>query len=166
MTRLFARGQANTLNSPKFSSKPFEEVPMRLLKLSVVLSFALFLAVACTQTETGTKATPEPPSAPSAPAAPAAPEVPDEVALGESKFKQYCTKCHKVDGTGGKVEIRGRTLNAKNLTSDEMKKDPDSEYIETLEKGIIDEGMPSFEGELSAEEMKAVVKYIRERLQS
>jgi mono/diheme cytochrome c family protein len=139
---------------------------MRLLKLSVILSFALFAAVACTQTETGTNAPPAPPAEPAAPASPAAPEAPSEVALGESKFKQYCTKCHKVDGTGGKVEIRGRTLNAKNLTSDEMKKDPDSEYIETLENGIPDEGMPSFKGEMSPDEMKAVVKYIRERLQS
>lgn len=139
---------------------------MRLVKLTVIFVFSLFLAVACTQTESGANPSPEAPAAPAAPAASAAPETPSEVALGETKFKQYCTKCHKVDGTGGKVEIRGRTLNAENLTSEKMKKDPDSEYIETLENGVIDEGMPSFKGELSEDEMKAVVKYIREKLQN
>jgi len=46
-----------------------------------------------------------------------------------------------------------------------MKKEPDEEYIEYMVKGIPDEGMPSFRDELTDDEMKAVVKYIREEIQ-
>lgn len=142
---------------------------MRTLKIMSVLLFAALFVSACNQSGTSGPSSPEPPAAPESPAAPASPEAPEppsELAIGEGKYKEYCSKCHKEDGTGGKVEIAGKTLNAENLVSDKMKKEPDSEYIEYITKGIPEEGMPSFEGELSEAEMKAVVKYIREKLQS
>ena len=136
---------------------------MSILKLSFAAVFAFFVFAACSQEQTSAPAGPEPPASPSEPAVPA---TPDEVAMGENIFKQNCMKCHKEDGSGGKVEMRGRTLNAENLISDKMKKEPDSVYIEYITKGVPSEGMPSFNEKLSADEMKAVVKYIREKLQT
>lgn len=88
-----------------------------------------------------------------------------EVASGGKLYKEHCARCHQDDGTGGKVEIGGKTLKVDNLTSDKMKKEPDAEYIEYMVKGIPDEGMPSFRDEMTDEQMKQVVKYIREDLQ-
>lgn len=139
---------------------------MRLAKILVVFVFTLLFIAACSQTETTGPASPEPPAEPSVPAAPSPAATPDVVAIGESKYKEYCAKCHKDDGTGGEVVIEGKTLKAENLVADKMKKEPDSEYIEYMEKGIPDEGMPSFKDVLSEDEMKAVVKFIREKLQT
>lgn len=136
---------------------------MRILKLSIVAVFAFIVFAACSQEQTSAPSGPETPAAPAEPAAPA---TPDEVATGENIYKQNCMKCHKEDGTGGDVEIRGHTLKAENLVSDKMKKEPDSVYIEYITKGVPSEGMPSFNEKLSQDEMKAVVKYIREKLQS
>ena len=46
-----------------------------------------------------------------------------------------------------------------------MKKESDEEYIEYMVKGIPDEGMPSFKDDLSDEEMKEVVRFIRKEIQ-
>ncbi|REJ78410.1 MAG: cytochrome c [Acidobacteria bacterium] len=138
---------------------------MRLVKFFVVFAFAAFLAVACNTQQTGGPASPETPATPEAPSSPEVQEPPSELEIGKAKYTEYCVKCHKEDGTGGETEIEGRTINADDLTSDKMKAEPDEEYIEYMVKGIPDEGMPSFRDELSDEEMKAVVRYIREELQ-
>lgn len=138
---------------------------MRLAKFLAVFVFSVFLAVACSTDRSGGPSAPEPPGSPEAPSSPAAPEAPSEVEIGKAKFTEYCVKCHKEDGTGGEVEIRGRKLDAENLVSEKMKGEPDEEYIETMVKGIPSEGMPSFRDELSDDEMKAVVAYIRKELQ-
>lgn len=138
---------------------------MRVLKLLVVTAFAFFAIASCSSNESAGPSSPEAPATPEAPAAPSPEAAPDELAVGEGKYKEYCSKCHKEDGTGGKVEIAGRTINAENLTTEKMKGEPDEEYIEYMVKGIPDEGMPSFKGEISDDEMKAVVRYIREKLQ-
>ena len=35
---------------------------------------------------------------------------PVEIASGDELYKEHCAKCHKEDGTGGKVDILGKTL--------------------------------------------------------
>lgn len=89
----------------------------------------------------------------------------DEMASARKIYKDYCAKCHKEDGAGGKVVIEGETIKAANLTSEHSKKDEDSEIIEHIENGIKDEGMPAFKGRLTDEQIKDVVKYIRVELQ-
>jgi len=138
---------------------------MPLIKFFTVLFFAGFLLGACVANETGGPASPMPPASPLPSAAPEAPSPPDELALGESKYTEYCSKCHREDGSGGAIEIEGKMLTPANLVSEKMKKHPDEEFIEHITEGIPDEGMPSFKGELSEDEIKAVVRYIREKLQ-
>ncbi len=89
----------------------------------------------------------------------------NEVASGGKIYKEECAKCHKDDGTGGKVVIDGKTLNGKNLISDHMKKDSDDEYYEHISEGIPDEGMPAYKDKLSESQIKDVIKYIRADLQ-
>lgn len=135
---------------------------MKLIKVVFVITFSVFLITAAC-TSGGTPDAADDPT----PEAPATPEkTPGPLEIGQAKYKEYCTKCHKDDGTGGKVEIDGKTLKPENLTEESMVKEPDSEYLETMEKGLPEEGMPSFKDEMTADEMKAVLKYIRETLQS
>ncbi|MGI8670127.1 MAG: c-type cytochrome [Aridibacter sp.] len=137
---------------------------MKFVKLVLILAAIALFVIACTQTEkientavnnanTTANATTE------------ASATQDELALGGKLYKDNCAKCHKEDGTGGKVEIEGKTLDADNLISDKMKKMPDEKYIKYITNGIPDEGMPAFKDVLSEDEIKAVIKYIREELQ-
>ena len=89
----------------------------------------------------------------------------DEMAAARTIYKTNCAKCHKDDGSGGKVEIDGVMLKSEDLTSDKMKKMDDDKYIKYITKGIVDEGMPAFEDKLSEQEIKDVVKFVRAEFQ-
>lgn len=135
---------------------------MNYLKILLLVVFTTVFIVACTN-----EVAEEPANTPGDNVAVnETPEAtPDELATGRKLYKQHCANCHMEDGTGGEVEIEGRKINAEDLTTEGMKKEPDEEYIEYMVKGIPDEGMPSFKDELTDEEMKAIVKYIREEIQ-
>jgi len=83
--------------------------------------------------------------------------VPMFAADGAALYKSKCAMCHGPDGTGNTP--MGKTLKVKSLASPEVQKQTDAE----LEK-IISGGkgkMPAFAGKLSADELKAVVQFIR-----
>ena len=141
---------------------------MKYKKIAFVLSaFALFMT-ACGETANNTQV-----SANNAVIvtnsnanAAAPPKTPiDELAAAREIYTISCSNCHKEDGTGGKVEIDGKTINADNLTTDKMIKMADAKYISYIENGIPDEGMPAFKGKLTDQQIKDVVRYIRVELQ-
>lgn len=134
---------------------------MRFLKITLLFLATLVFAAACGNSGNAPADNSKAEASPSAEVS----QTPDEVALGKSKYQEYCNKCHKEDGKGGTVEIKGRTIKPHNLVSDKMKGEPDSEFIKAMEDGFPEDGMPSFKGTLTPDEMKAVVKYIREDLQ-
>ncbi len=138
---------------------------MRFLKSGfVLLSISLFI-FACAQNET-TKTTNVNSANNLNTAAPNSQTAAmDELASAKKNYTEKCAKCHKDDGSSGKVEIDGEKINAKSLISDHIKKDPDSEYVEAIEKGFPDDGMPAFKGKLTDQEIKDVVAYIRKELQ-
>ena len=90
---------------------------------------------------------------------------PDELASAKKIFLDKCVRCHKEDGTGGETNIDGRKIKAPNFTSDKLKKEPDAEFIEAIEKGFPDDGMPGFKGKISDDEIKNLVKLIRKEFQ-
>ncbi len=137
---------------------------MKIVKTFLILAAISLFIIACTQTETTTNNATENTNKPENTEAQAT-ATPDELASGGKHYKEHCARCHKEDGTGGEVEIEGKTLDADNLTSDKMKKMPDEKYIKYITNGIKDEGMPAFKDVLSDEEMIEVVKYIREEIQ-
>lgn len=89
----------------------------------------------------------------------------DELASGRKIYAASCANCHKENGTGGKVTIEGKTLDAENLTAAKVKGFSDEKMIGYIMNGIEDEGMPAFKGKLSEGEMRDVVKFIRVELQ-
>jgi mono/diheme cytochrome c family protein len=143
---------------------------MKFLKTGLILSsFALFIS-ACAETAQNTTTTTANNAAVvtnangnSAAAQPVASV--DELASAREIYKETCAKCHKEDGTGGKVTIQGKTLNAENLTSDHAKKESDDDYMDAIKNGIIDEGMPAFKDRLNDQQIKEIVRYIRTEIQ-
>lgn len=139
---------------------------MNYLKIGLISTIALIFAFACTSNEqVVTNPANDADQIAENTTAPSPVATMDELAAGRNLYKENCARCHQDDGTGGKVTIDGETLDPDNLTTDKMKKEPDAEYIEHITEGIPDEGMPSFKDKLSNEEMKEIVKYIRQDLQ-
>jgi mono/diheme cytochrome c family protein len=87
----------------------------------------------------------------------------DDVAVGKGKeiYATNCVICHKDTGKGGKVTIKGKSINAEDLTTDKIKKMTDEKLIGYVTNGIPDEGMPAFKDKLSEEEIKAAVAHVR-----
>jgi mono/diheme cytochrome c family protein len=83
----------------------------------------------------------------------------------DETYAANCMICHKDTGKGGKVTIKGKSLNAADLTSDKMKKHTNEQLFKDISEGAPDEGMPAFQGKLSDDQITAVVAYIR-KLQS
>ncbi len=141
---------------------------MKFLKIGLITTaFALFIA-ACSETANNTTNTANNTvvvtnSNANAITQPTA--ATDELASAREIYLISCSKCHKQDGTGGKVEINGKTIKAENLTTDKMKNMADAKYVGYIENGIPDEGMPAFKGKLTDEQIKDVVNYIRKELQ-
>jgi mono/diheme cytochrome c family protein len=139
---------------------------MKIIKISLILcSFAL-LAVACGETpkSNNTKADTNTPTSASKVNDASTPAT-DEVASGKKIYTEKCSQCHKENGTGGKVTIEGKTINAYDFTSAKMKEMPDEKYIKYIKEGVPDEGMPAFKDQLNDEQIKSVIKYIRQEFQ-
>lgn len=136
---------------------------MKNLKLlligSAILSTWACGGTATQNTATSNANTTNPPAA----ATPAA--TPDEIAMGRTIYEQNCAACHKEDGTGGKITIEGKSLNVDDLTSEKIKKFSDEKITGYIVNGVEDEGMPAFKDDLSDDEIKKVVRYVRTGIQ-
>jgi len=141
---------------------------MKILKFCLVLSAIALFVFACSENKTANSTTTAtntntPGVNTTATTAPTA--AVDELAAAKKVYADKCVRCHKEDGTGGKTEIDGLKINAENLTTDKMKNEPDSEFIEAIEKGFPDDGMPAYKGKLTDQEIKDLVKLIRRDFQ-
>jgi mono/diheme cytochrome c family protein len=143
---------------------------MSVIKISIIfISTILFIAacgdpvsnVAKNPTNSTNKAVTVPTQ--SGPAAVHEQALEDDLASDSGKeiYATNCMICHKDNGTGGKVTIGGKTLNAENLTEDKIKRMSDEKLIGYVTNGIPDEGMPSFKDKLSEAEIKAAVAHVR-----
>jgi cytochrome c6 len=72
-------------------------------------------------------------------------------------FKSKCSLCHGDDGSG--ATPTGRALKAKDLRSDEVQKNSDSELTEVITKGR--NKMPAFGQKLKPDQIQQLVAYIR-----
>lgn len=135
--------------------------------MTLAFSFVAAFVFGCSvTTTTNTTVSTNKPAAntPAAANSPAATPA-DELASAKKIYSEKCVKCHKEDGTGGVTDIEGTKIKAPDLTLDKFKKEPDSEFIEAIEKGYPDDGMPAFKGKISDEDIKNLVKLIRRDIQ-
>lgn len=151
---------------------------MRLLKIALICSALAVFIFACNQTPTGNNTANNSANRPANSTVEnnanvfsnmpvnIPPDVrQDETASGRKIFTEICANCHKEDGTGGKVTIEGKTINADNLTTDKMKNMADAKYVEYIKNGVPDEGMPAFKDKLNDEQINNVIKFIRTEFQ-
>ena len=72
-------------------------------------------------------------------------------------YKSKCQVCHGPDGKGDTPA--GKKVGAKDLHSPEVAKMSDAELIGIVKNGK--DKMPKYEGKLTDDQIKALVKYIR-----
>lgn len=89
----------------------------------------------------------------------------DEISATKKIYTEKCVRCHKEDGTGGVTDIEGTKIKAPDLTTEKMKNEDDKEFIEVIENGAKEDGMPAFKSKLSDAEIKNLVKFIRSEFQ-
>ncbi len=76
---------------------------------------------------------------------------------GPETFKAKCAMCHGADGSGDTA--MGKKLNIKSLGSAEVQKQTDAQLTDIISKGK--DKMPAYSGKLSADDIKALVAFIR-----
>lgn len=142
---------------------------MKFIKIVLIFSAVFLFIIACSQTKTTNTNTANNTaivvSNTNSNAAPQPTGAIDELASARKIYSEQCANCHKEDGTGGGIDIEGKKIKAPNFTSERQKKEPDSDYIEAIENGEKEDGMPAFKGKLSDGEIKNLVKYIRREFQ-
>ena len=142
---------------------------MNFLKISFVFSAVLLFIIACNQTnKLDTNLTTDKNTASNAPALQSeiTPETIDDLASARKIYSENCVTCHKANGSGGVTILDdGTKIKAPDFTSERLKKDTDDEWIETIENGAKEDGMPAFKGKITDDEIKNLVKYIRREFQ-
>lgn len=71
-------------------------------------------------------------------------------------YKAKCVACHAADGTGSAV---GKKIGAHDFRSPDVQKESDADLTSAIAKGR--NKMPAYEKSLQADEIKALVAYIR-----
>lgn len=76
-----------------------------------------------------------------------------------SDYGNFCIRCHKQDGTGGRVELDdGVAIDVANLRA-RGRRDSDEELVAQIRNG--GDGMPPFKNRLSDERINGLVSFIR-----
>lgn len=136
---------------------------MNSIKLSLVFSAAiLFAACSGANVSQNTTNAPTNQAANNQTAAPVSTPA-DELAATRELYLKRCINCHKETGEGGVKEIEGEKIKVPNFKDPRVASEPDSEYIEHIEKG--GDGMPAFKGKITDDEIKNLVRFIRRDFQ-
>jgi mono/diheme cytochrome c family protein len=89
---------------------------------------------------------------------------PDEFAFARANYAKDCSACHGQEGHGGLVKTtEGKMLKVPSLTEGHALKHDDADFVEQITKG--GDGMPSFKGKLSPDEINTMVRFIRHEYQ-
>jgi mono/diheme cytochrome c family protein len=88
---------------------------------------------------------------------------PDEFAFARANYAKHCSACHADQGEGGVVTVEGVKLKVPSLKAGHALKHTDEDFVEQIEKG--GDGMPKFKDKLSAEEITAMVRFLRHEFQ-
>ncbi|HMJ08620.1 MAG TPA: cytochrome c [Pyrinomonadaceae bacterium] len=134
---------------------------MKFLKLAILTAAAF--AFACAAEGVNNKVSVNNAVSPAVNAQPVA--TVSEIASGKKFYTDNCAACHRENGTGGPIEIKGRKIKPDNLTTDKIKSFPDEKIAGYIKNGIPDEGMPSFKDKLNDAEIAEIIHYVRAELQ-
>jgi mono/diheme cytochrome c family protein len=120
---------------------------------------AIFVISSCSQTGNSNVT-----NAPAASASQAATATPDEFASARAIYAKECSSCHGVEGKGGLVKTtEGTKLKVPSLIEGHALKHDDDDYVDQIENG--GDGMPKFKDKLKADEINAMVRFVRHEFQ-
>jgi cytochrome c6 len=74
-------------------------------------------------------------------------------------YKAKCAGCHSDDGSGSGPT--GKQLGVKDLRSDEVQKQTDTQLSDSITNGV-GKKMPAYKGKLTDDQIKGLVAYIRD----
>ena len=84
-----------------------------------------------------------------------------DAAKGESVFKNFCVMCHGPQGKGDGPAAKGLTPPPANLTSEDVRQDPDEELLGIIRNGKPGTAMPPWKTSLSEQQILDVLAYVR-----
>jgi mono/diheme cytochrome c family protein len=116
---------------------------MKFLKITVILLFIAFAVASCTQTETKRRGF----------------VIADSKSYEASLFRQNCAVCHGLEADG--KEINGAIIPS--LRYGDAANKSEEEIYRQIKEGKLP--MPAFKNQLTEEEIKRMVKFVRRDLQ-
>jgi|SRR5436190_3025168 len=123
---------------------------------TILASIALSLVViACNKTVS--------PANSAAPVAGAPSQPTDELAAARALFKKNCEGCHGPTGEGGPTQVDGKEIKVPSLHDERVARHTDEKFTKVIKEG--DGPMPPFADKLKAEEIAALVKFVRKEFQ-
>lgn len=131
------------------------------MKTPILVTLALFAALAissCGDKSTNNGNENKPPATPGATPGPL-----DAMTNARMIYGENCALCHKVDGSGGRITIKGERLNVPSLSKGHALRHTDKETAEQIAEG--GDGMPQFKDKLTGEQIKDLVAFIRKEFQ-
>jgi cytochrome c6 len=78
---------------------------------------------------------------------------------GPTLYKTKCAVCHAADGSGS--TSMGKSMGVKDLRSDEVQKQSDTQLNAAITNGMAGGKMPAYKGKLTDDQITELVKFIR-----
>jgi mono/diheme cytochrome c family protein len=128
---------------------------MKLGILALTIIFASLFVSSCSKNGNENISNGSPP--------PKATATPDEFAFARANYAKHCSTCHGAEGKGGLVQVDNTKLKVPSLTEGHALKHVDQDFVDQIENG--GDGMPKFKDKLSADEIKALVRFVRHEFQ-
>lgn len=136
---------------------------MKFIKSIFIFTTLTLFVIACSENKTAkTNVADNPIIVTNTTAQPTA--APDEFARSRKIYSESCVGCHREGGVGGEKDFEGKKLKVPNYQSKGAMNASDDKLYDYIANG--EEGeMPSFKNDLSEEEMRNLVRFIRKEFQ-
>ena len=134
---------------------------MKLISLALTCVAIALTASACTETATPTNTNTA--RTTGSPAAPAATATPDPVVTARANYAKNCEGCHGPTGEGGLVKVENKQIKVPSLKAAHAIKHTDAQMTDFITNGH--EAMPPFKDKMTAQEIAAMVKFVRSEFQ-
>jgi len=136
---------------------------MKFIKSVFIFMTIALLIVACSETRTtNTNVAVNTTIVANSTAQPTA--APDEFARARKIYAESCVNCHREKGEGGAGEFEGKKIKVPSFQSKGAMNASDDNLYYHIANGEEDE-MPAFKNDLTEEEMRSLVRFIRQEFQ-
>lgn len=135
---------------------------MRLAKIVSVIAALVLFVIACNQPSTTNQTANSAAPTPAAPAQPT-PTPADDMTSTRAIYASECARCHGANGDGGTVTVLKKKLKVPSLKVGHALDHTEDQLIKQVRDG--GDGMPAYKDQLKPEEIKNLVRLIRQEMQ-